>query len=100
MMTTFVTQWGFCRISNMPIVKNVTLMIKTTFNIQYTSWCVVPLYLMNCTILTSGSIEGALHEKCWEILYKCIFIVNREEGSDESNRLTVLSIDQVYYLLQ
>ena len=56
------------------------------------------IVLMSCTILTSGSIDGTLHEKCWEILYKCIFIVNREEGSDESNRLTVLSIDQVYYI--
>jgi hypothetical protein len=56
------------------------------------------IVLMSCTILTSGSIDGALHEKCWKILYKCIFIVNREEGSDESNRPTVLSIDQVYYI--
>ncbi|XP_063408193.1 ectopic P granules protein 5 homolog isoform X1 [Mytilus trossulus] len=49
-------------------------------------------------LILKGSVDQALHENCWQILNKCIFEVN-EEGSNETQKMTVLSIDQIRTVL-
>lgn len=50
-------------------------------------------------LVLKGSIEHALHQQCWEILYKCVFVINREEGTEETDKMTVLSIEQIRTIL-